>query len=95
MLTNKVSVYMGDVSYSVYLLHLLIVLPVVAFLLSNTQFAALPAAIRFISASAIILPVTYGIATLLYKFIEKPGIKLGKAVISRGEAKSPAPAITD
>ena len=95
MLTNKVSVYMGDVSYSVYLLHLLIVIPVVAFLLSNTQFAALPAAIRFISASAIILPVTYGIATLLYKFIEKPGIKLGKAVISRGEAKSPAPAITD
>lgn len=95
ILTNKASVYMGDVSYSVYLLHLLIVIPVVAFLLSNTQFAALPALIRFISASAIILPVTYGIATLLYKFIEKPGIKLGKAVISRGEAKSPAPAITD
>lgn len=95
MLTNKVSVYMGDVSYSVYLLHLLIVIPIVAFLLSNTQFAELSAVMRFIAASAIILPVTYGIATLLYKFIEKPGIQLGKHLINRGEAKKSSPAVMD
>ncbi|MFK3698474.1 hypothetical protein [Serratia bockelmannii] len=40
-LTNRFSVFLGDVSYSVYLLHLLIVLPVVAYLLSNTSFAEL------------------------------------------------------
>jgi len=95
ILTNKFSVYMGDVSYSVYLLHLLIVLPVVAFLLSNTQFAGWPSAVRFIAASAIILPLTYGIASLLYKFIEKPGIKLGKSLISRGEAKNRGSVVTD
>ncbi|MGO4742711.1 acyltransferase family protein [Serratia quinivorans] len=95
LLTNKISVLMGDVSYSVYLLHLLIVLPVIAFLLSNTQFAGLPSIVRFITASAIILPVTYGIAALLYKFIEKPGIKLGKSVISRSEAKNRSPVVTD
>lgn len=95
MLTNKVSVYMGDVSYSVYLLHLLIVIPIVAFLLSNTQFAELSALMRFIAASAIILPITYGVATLLYKFIEKPGIQLGKWVISRGEEKKPSSAVMD
>lgn len=95
MLTNKVSVYMGDVSYSVYLLHLLIVLPVVAFLLSNTQFSGLSPFMRFISASAIIIPLTYGIAALLYRFIEKPGIKLGKHVISRSEAKNSSPVVTN
>ncbi|CAI1840309.1 Uncharacterised protein [Serratia liquefaciens] len=95
ILTNKFSVYMGDVSYSVYLLHLLIVLPVVAFLLSNTQFAGLPSVVRFIAAAAIILPLTYGIASLLYKFIEKPGIKLGKSVISRSEAKNRGSVVTD
>lgn len=95
MLTNKFSVYMGDVSYSVYLLHLLIVIPIVALLLSNTQFADLPAAIRFIAASAIILPITYGIAALLFKFIEKPGIQLGKLMISRSEAKKTSPAVMD
>ncbi len=95
ILTNKVSVLMGDVSYSVYLLHLLIVLPIIAFLLSNTPFAGLPPIIRFITASAIILPLTYGIAVLLYKFIEKPGIQLGKWVISRGEEKKPSSAVMD
>jgi len=95
MLTNKASVYMGDVSYSVYLLHLLIVIPIVAFLLSNTQFAELSAVMRFITASAIILPITYGIATLLYKFIEKPGIQLGKFVINRGDEKKSSPAVMD
>ena len=95
VLTNKFSVYMGDVSYSVYLLHLLIVIPIVALLLSNTQFADLPAVIRFIVASAIILPITYGIAALLFKFIEKPGIQLGKLMISRGEAKKTSPAVMD
>ncbi|CAI1645298.1 acyltransferase family protein [Serratia quinivorans] len=90
ILTNKVSILMGDVSYSVYLLHLLIVLPIIAFLLSNTKFAELSAVMRFIAASAIILPITYGIAALLYKFIEKPGIKLGKTIINRKQVKAVA-----
>ncbi|MDT0206433.1 acyltransferase family protein [Serratia marcescens] len=87
-LTNRFSVFLGDVSYSVYLLHLLIVLPVVAYLLSNTSFAELSSLMRFIVASGIILPITYGIATLLYHFIEKPGIKFGKMLISRKQAKA-------
>jgi peptidoglycan/LPS O-acetylase OafA/YrhL len=95
MLTNKVSVYMGDVSYSVYLLHLLIVLPVVAFLLANTQFSELSPIMRFIAASAIIIPLTYGVAALLYKFIEKPGIRLGKYIISRSDAKNRSPVVAD
>ncbi|MEG7425326.1 acyltransferase, partial [Serratia marcescens] len=89
-LTNRFSVFLGDVSYSVYLLHLLIVLPVVAYLLSNTSFAELSSVMRFVVASGIILPLTYCIATLLYHFIEKPGIKLGKMLINRNQTKAVA-----
>ncbi|OKB67229.1 acyltransferase [Serratia marcescens] len=87
-LTNRFSVFLGDVSYSVYLLHLLIVIPVVAYLLSNTSFAELSSVMRFIVASGIILPVTYGIATLLYHFVEKPGIKLGKMLLRSNQTKA-------
>ncbi|HHQ6553083.1 TPA: acyltransferase family protein [Serratia fonticola] len=80
VLKNKVSVFMGDVSYSVYLLHLLIVLPTVSFLLSNSGFATLPSIMRFLVVAIITLPITYSISFFLYRFIEKPGIKLGKFV---------------
>ncbi|AYZ33807.1 acyltransferase [Serratia sp. FDAARGOS_506] len=90
VLTNRFSVFLGDVSYSVYLLHLLIVLPAVAYLLSNASFAELSSVMRFIVAAGIILPLTYGIATLLYHFVEKPGIKLGKMLISRNQTKAVA-----
>ena len=85
VLTNKFSVFLGDVSYSVYLLHLLIVLPVIAHLLTGSAFADLAGPVRFAAAAAIILPVTYGISLLLYRFVEKPGIKLGKTIIERGQ----------
>ncbi|HHQ4314531.1 TPA: acyltransferase family protein [Serratia fonticola] len=81
VLTNKISVFMGDVSYSVYLLHLLIVLPIIAFLLSNSELAILPSVMRFFVVVIITLPITYGVSFLLYRFIEKPGIKLGKFVV--------------
>ncbi|HCR0072954.1 TPA: acyltransferase [Klebsiella aerogenes] len=85
VLTNKVSVFLGDVSYSVYLLHLMIVLPVIGMLLVNTTFMEHSAALRFCMATVIILPLTYIISYFLYKFIEKPGIKLGKLIVSKIE----------
>lgn len=84
ILTNKVSVFMGDVSYSVYLLHLLIVLPIVAAFLSIPAFTTLSAHMRFIISLVAILPITYCISYFLYKFIERPGIKLGKKLMVRG-----------
>ena len=83
ILTNKLSVFLGDVSYSVYLLHLMIVLPVISYLLNNPQFSQHPSALRFVIATLIILPVTYIISYFLYKSIEKPGIKLGKRIVSK------------
>lgn len=83
VLTNKFSVFLGDVSYSVYLLHLMIVLPVIAFLLVNTTFMEHTSVLRFCMATLIILPLTYIVSYFLYKLIEKPGIKIGKSIVGK------------
>ncbi len=81
ILTNKIVVILGDVSYSVYLLHLLIVLPAVAIILNHTQLSNLPGYLRFASVALVSLPIIYGMAYFLFKFIEKPGIKFGKMIL--------------
>ncbi len=86
ILTHRISTWLGDVSYSVYLLHLLLVVPVIAILLRDYQLAAMSAPARFALICAIVLPLTYAIATLLYHFVEKPGIQLGKRVLAPRQA---------
>ncbi|UQY44882.1 acyltransferase family protein [Mixta hanseatica] len=89
ILTHRISTWLGDVSYSVYLVHLLIVVPAIALLLRDYNMDALSAPLRFAIICGICLPLTYGIATLLYRFVEKPGIQLGKRV------PAPRPAAQD
>lgn len=87
ILTNRISTWLGDVSYSVYLLHLLIVIPVIAILLRDHHLDAISAPLRVAVVSGICLPLTYGLASLLYRYVEKPGIQLGKRIL----APRPAP----
>lgn len=89
ILTHRISTWLGDVSYSVYLLHLLLVVPAIAILLRDYQLAAMSAPVRFALICAIVLPLTYALATVLYHFVEKPGIQLGKRVLA------PRPAAQD
>ena len=87
LLTLRFSTFLGDVSYSVYMLHLLIVIPVCGLLLSHTALAQQGAVLRFLEVAALCLPVTYLLAMLLYKGVEKPGIKLGKYVLRQNKAE--------
>lgn len=82
ILTHRISTWLGDVSYSVYLVHLLIVVPAIALLLRDYNMDALSAPLRFAIICAVCLPITYGLATLLYRFVEKPGIQLGRRVLA-------------
>ncbi|MDW8847240.1 acyltransferase [Erwinia sp. MMLR14_017] len=83
LLNNRVSTWLGDVSFSVYLLHLLIVIPVIALLLTHTNLENKSDLMRFALVSVICLPVTYALASLLYRFVEKPGILIGKKVLGQ------------
>jgi peptidoglycan/LPS O-acetylase OafA/YrhL len=75
--------WMAEVSYGVYLLHTLVLTPVVWLLLRTGKYAALPPAERFLLCLVIVTPLVYAGAALLHFGIEKPGIALGRKLVRR------------
>jgi peptidoglycan/LPS O-acetylase OafA/YrhL len=72
--------WLGDVSYGAYLLHLLVLVPVVA-MLALSFGAALPAPARFAVALVVTAAIVYPISWACYRAVELPGIDLGKRVL--------------
>lgn len=87
VLNNRLSTWLGDVSFSVYLLHLLIVIPAIALLLNQTDIEYQNDLMRFLIVCAVSMPVTYALASLLFNYVEKPGIKLGKKFLAPRAAR--------
>ncbi|NDL62321.1 acyltransferase family protein [Acerihabitans arboris] len=83
MLTSKFANFLGDVSFSVYLLHLLIIIPAIAFSLQYINLNTWSSAVRFMIISLISIPLIYTLALVLFKLIEKPGVLFGKMLIKR------------
>jgi len=81
LLSGRVSGFLADASYSVYLLHLLILTPA-AYLLCTR--AHLTAPLRFSAALAVTLLLSYGMAKPL-QLVEKWGIAVGRQL--SGKAK--------
>jgi peptidoglycan/LPS O-acetylase OafA/YrhL len=72
---------LGDISYSVYLSHLLIVIPAIYWLVQQKHFMGLTTSSRFMVATLITAPVVLLVSYLLFNIIERPGIALGRRVI--------------
>ncbi len=89
---SKVAKFLGDTSYCVYLLHLLVLLPVAAFLASNSAYVALPAPVRFSLVLSIVLPIVLLSAWALYHTVEQGGIRMGKAVVAHAKRRISAAA---
>jgi len=93
VLSNSVSRFLGDSSYAMYMLHLLIVIPVAGWLASLPIYRALGDWARFLAVLAIAAPLVGVLSWLLFQYVEKFGIYIGKQVIRRMDsqaAKSPA-----
>ena len=91
-LSNRVARFMGDTSYGLYLLHLLLLIPLAGWLATIPQFVQLPLAARFVLCALLISPPSYLGAWLLYRWIELPGIAWGKRVLARAPRAEPSPA---
>ena len=72
--------WLGELSYGVYLIHLLILQAVAAWLIAQWGHD-LSAAARFCIAFAIAAPAAYAAAWITYSLIERPGQKLGRSVL--------------
>jgi peptidoglycan/LPS O-acetylase OafA/YrhL len=82
VLSNRISRFMSDTSYSVYLAHNLLLMPLAYWFYSFPWFTSQPGYLKFIVLFAVVAPLTYCAAFVLFKYVEKPGIVLGKFVLS-------------
>jgi peptidoglycan/LPS O-acetylase OafA/YrhL len=78
ILSTKPLRFLGATSYSIYLVHMLIITPCVYWLVSGTLFLGLTPITRFVVALSISAPIVLTVAYGLYRYIEIPGIALGK-----------------
>ena len=80
---------LGELSYSIYLIHLLVLQPVAAFVITRYG-DGLGAPLRFAIVLAIVLPVVCLLSFVTYRLIEMPGQQLGRLVLRGFARKKPA-----
>jgi peptidoglycan/LPS O-acetylase OafA/YrhL len=73
---------LGLISYSVYLVHLLVMPPVIALLLHINWAASLPGKPRFLLFSIVVMSVIFPVSLLLHYFVEQRGVALGKQLLA-------------
>ncbi len=71
--------HLGKISFSVYLLHFIFVDPVVRLL----RLLELPGLCEFVLAVAVVLAISFCACTLTYEVVERPMIRLGRALVQR------------
>jgi peptidoglycan/LPS O-acetylase OafA/YrhL len=72
--------FLGNISYSIYLSHILIVIPTSYLLIFNQEFTSLPSGSRFLICLFITAPLVFIISFLMFAAIEKPSVNLGRFI---------------
>lgn len=80
--------WLGELSFGVYLVHLLIMQPVAGWVVT-TFGRDLSSPERFLMVLGIVAPLAYGIAYVSYRLVEIPGQHLGKALLRRASRNRP------
>lgn len=78
---NRVTIYFGKISYSLYLGHTTVILfltPIYRHIYAATGYVTVP----FLLCYALTLAIAIGLADVTYRFIEAPGVRLGKVAYS-------------
>ena len=86
VLASRVGHWAGETAYSLYLVHLLILLPVTATLMRFEGYTEMSSSLRFLCTGAVTLAISLTLATLIHRWIERPGIGWGKPARTAPEA---------
>lgn len=87
LLVNPLLVFIGKLSFSIYLVHFMVLHQLGKRLPDGLL---LGGDLDFLLAFLLVLSVSVGISYLTYRFIEVPGINLGKKIIARLNANEAA-----
>jgi peptidoglycan/LPS O-acetylase OafA/YrhL len=86
LVVNRTTGYLGKISYSLYLNHPTVVLlltPVYRWFYSQTPYLT----VAFLASVVLTFAITVPLSILTYKFVEAPGIALGKSLGARWKTK--------
>ncbi|WP_426194689.1 acyltransferase family protein [Massilia sp. DWR3-1-1] len=81
LLTNNTSRRLGELAYSIYLLHGILLFLVINWLVGRSAVITM-SPLQFWMLIGVVVPPLLGIATLTFRYIEKPGITLAKKVLA-------------
>jgi peptidoglycan/LPS O-acetylase OafA/YrhL len=87
LLSNRFTRLLADTSYSVYLVHGLFISLVGGWLYSIPSIATLPGSMRVPILTAVTIVGSYSLGWCLFRFVESPGIDLGRAAMRRIAAR--------
>ena len=80
IVVNKITTFLGKISYSMYLCHTpLIVL--LNPLYQHIYILQIPLLLKFLLCAGVTITLLIGVSFITYRFIEKPGIRLGKKLL--------------
>ena len=83
LVEHRLFKFMADVSYGVYLIHMPLLALVIWMLTHLSSFAQFSPAMRFLCCMLAMVPIVYSLAFLAFKYVESPGIALGRKIIKR------------
>jgi peptidoglycan/LPS O-acetylase OafA/YrhL len=77
-LGNRFGRTLGDLSYSIYLLHIFLLIPIVTLLQSTGWFFGLSGVFRFLLVVVIVLPLVVILSKVTFRLVEQPLIAAGR-----------------
>lgn len=83
VLNAKPTQWLGDISYSFYLVHLLVIMPICAALLHYQWVRSLVPIARYFLLFAVNIIFVLPVSAACHHAIEKPGMKFGKLVLAK------------
>lgn len=81
--SHRFTKFLADTSYCVYLIHLPMLFFVIPLTVRFSSYETLTPVARIVVMLAIILPPLYGISYVAFRYIEMPGINLGRRLVKR------------
>jgi len=80
--SNKIFVFLGKISFTMYLLHLLVIYSVSS-LLFMALFTVLPYNISYIIMFLFTFPIVLDVSYLAHKYVDDPGVRLSRMIYDR------------